>query len=64
MVTGHRYLGGFLGDVSAEREGLGKKIDGWTESVAILAGVALKHLQSAYAGVKYSLQQEWALCRG
>ena len=28
VVTGHRYLGGFLGDVSAEREWLGKKVEG------------------------------------
>ena len=56
---GHRYLGDFLGDVSAEREWLGKKIQGWKESVAILAGVALKHPQSAYAGLQKYLQQEW-----
>ena len=34
-------------------------IKGWTESVAILARVAQKHLQSAYAGLQKSLQQEW-----
>ena len=28
--------------------------------VAILAGVALKHPQSAYVGLQKSLQQEWA----
>ena len=60
VVTGHRYLGGFMGDVSAEREWLGNKIQGWKESVAILAGVALKHPQSAYAGLQKSLQQDWA----
>ena len=60
MVTGHRYLGGFLGDAAAEREWLEKKVQGWTELVAILAGVALKHPQCAYAGLQNSLQQEWA----
>ena len=59
VVTGHRYLGGFLGDEAAEREWLGKKIQGWKESVAIMAGFALKHPQSAYAGLQKSLQQEW-----
>ena len=39
---------------------MGKKIQGWTELVAILEGFALKQLQSAYAGLKKSLQQEWA----
>ena len=28
--------------------------------VSVLAGVAHKHLQSAYAGLQKSLQQEWA----
>ena len=58
MVRRHWYLGGFLGRVSADREWLGKKVEGWTESVAILAGVALKHQQSAYVGLQNSLQQE------
>ena len=56
-MTGHRYLGGFLGD--REKEGLGKKVEGWTDSIATLAGVALKHPQSAYAGLQKFLQQEW-----
>ena len=60
VVTGHQYLGGFLGDVLAEKEWLGKKVEGWTESIATLAGVSLKPPQSAYAGLKKSLQQEWA----
>ena len=59
MVTGNRYLGGFLGNAAAEREWLEEKVQGWKESVAILAGVALKHLKSAYAGLQNSLQQEW-----
>ena len=60
VVTGHRYLGGYIRDGEAEREWLRDKIQGWTESVKILAGVALKQPQSAYAGVQKSLQQEWA----
>ena len=31
----------------------------WTESVKLLAGVAHKHPQSAYAGLQKSFQQEW-----
>ena len=37
-----------------------EKIQGWTESVETLSGVARKHPQSAYAGLQKSLQQEWA----
>ena len=59
VVTGHRYLGGFIRDGDAERLWLQDKIQRWIESVKLLAGVAHKHLQSAYAGLRKSLQQEW-----
>ena len=35
-------------------------IQGWMESVNILARVTQKHPQSAYAGLQKSLHQEWA----
>ena len=60
LVTGHRYLGGYIREAEAERGWLRDKIQGWTDSVKILAGVAHKHPQSAYAGLQNSLQQEWA----
>ena len=60
VVTGHRYLGGYILDREAEESWLKEKIKGWTESVAILAGVSQNHPQSAYAGLQKSLQQEWA----
>ena len=59
MVTGHRYLGGYIGDGEVEREWLREKIQGWTKSVKILAGVALKQPKFDYAGLQKSLQQEW-----
>ena len=48
-----------MGDMLAEKEWLGKKVEGWTESIVTLAGVALKNPQSAYAGLQKSFQQEW-----
>ena len=60
VVTGHRYLGGFLDDTAAEREWPKEKVQWWTELVSVLAGVAHKYLQSAYAGLQKFLQQEWA----
>ena len=36
------------------------KVTGWAESVETLARVSCKHLQSAYAGLQKSLEQEWA----
>ena len=49
-----------MGNVSAEKEWLGNKVEGWTESIATLAGVSLMHPQSTYLGLQNSLQQEWA----
>ena len=60
MATGHRYLGGFIGDADAERDWLREKIRGWSELVKALAGVAHKQPQYAYAGLQKSLQQEWS----
>ena len=35
-------------------------MQGWVELVRTLSGVDHKHPQSTYAGLKKSLQQEWA----
>ena len=47
VVTGHRYLGGYIGGKEAEGRLWEENITGWTESVEILAGVSHKHPQSA-----------------
>ena len=60
IVTGSRDLGGFVGERGAERRWVQTKVEGWAESVKKLAGVARKHLQSVYAILQKSLQQEWA----
>ena len=44
VVTGRRYLGGFVGERKAEASWIQDKVDGWAESVRTLAGVARKHL--------------------
>ena len=44
VLTGNRYLRGFLGDADAERGWIQEKVRGWTESVKVLAGGAHKHL--------------------
>ena len=59
IVTGSRYLGGFVGERGAERQWVKTKVEGWAESVKTLDGVARKHPQSAYASLQKSLQQEW-----
>ena len=60
IVTGSRYLGGFVGEQETENQWVRTKVERWEESVSNLAGVARKHPQSAYAGLQKSLQQEWA----
>ena len=44
VLTGNRYLGGFVGERGTERQWVRTKVEGWTESVKNLAGVAHKHL--------------------
>ena len=44
VVTGHQYLGGFIGDSEAEKRWLAGKVTGWAESVETLAAVSCKHL--------------------
>ena len=56
VVTGSRYLGGYVGERETEGQWLQEKVEGWDESVRTLTGVARKHPQSAYAGLQKSLQ--------
>ena len=60
MVTVSRYLGSFIVDQAADTEGLVETVRGWTTLVETMAGMALQHLQTEYAGIKSFLQQEWA----
>ena len=60
VLTGHHYLGGFIGDREAEERWLADKVTGWAESMETLARVSRNHPQSSYAGLQKSLQQEWA----
>ena len=60
VVTGSRYLGGFIGERETEGQWVQKNVAGLADSVRTLAGVACKHPQSAYAVMQKSLQQEWA----
>ena len=46
IVMGSRYLGGFLGSKAAQDHWLGEKVEGWKDSVSILAGVSRRHPQN------------------
>ena len=56
IVTGSPYLRCLIGDGAAEKNWLSGKVEEWEDSVGTLAGVASKHLKSAYAGLQKSLQ--------
>ena len=60
VVTGSRYLGGFIGESAAEKSWLASKVSVWAESVETLVAFLYKHLQFAYAVLQQSLQQGWA----
>ena len=51
VITGSCYLGGFFGNRETDNSWMEEKVQGWTELVKTLSGVAQKHLQSAYAGL-------------
>jgi hypothetical protein len=59
VVTGHRYLGGFLGANEDLQAWLKDKASTWEHAVGELAGIAPKYPQTAYTGLQKSLQNEW-----
>ena len=44
VVTGSRYLGGFISDREAEDKWLVEKVQVWAELVKTLSGVARNHM--------------------
>lgn len=59
FVRGMRYLGGFIGGYDYKLEWVREKVRGWVDGVKILASVAKRFPQTAYAGLTFSLQNEW-----
>ena len=63
LVTGSRYLTGFIVEQEAESTCIMEKVKGCTESVETLVGLARRHPQIVYAGLQNSLKEDWALIR-
>ena len=59
FVRGRRYLGGFLGSREARDGWIKSKVEEWASAIGVLAKVARKYPQSAYAGYTFCLQNEW-----
>ena len=53
---GSRYLGGYLGNEATKSTWLEERIEDWVAAVKELARIAEKFPQSAYCGLKKSLQ--------
>ena len=60
VVTGSRYLWGFIGEGEAEKSCLVGKVVGWSKFVETIAGVSRKNPRSAYAGLQKPIHQKWA----
>ena len=59
IVTGYRFLGGFIGNEDDVNKWLNQKVDVWVKSVEKLASVAQYEPQAAYVAFTKSLQCEW-----
>jgi len=59
VVSGARYLGGFIGESASLQPWIAQKVSKWASDVDILATAARAYPQAAYAGLQKSLQQEW-----
>jgi hypothetical protein len=55
---GQRYLGGYIGRKREKEEWVKKKVEKWEDGMQILASIARRYPQTAYAGFTMSLQQE------
>jgi hypothetical protein len=60
VVTGQRFLGGFIGDAAAKCLYVEKKVRQWCGYVDQLASVAVTQPQAAFAALTKSLQCEWS----
>ena len=58
VVMSHRFLGGFLGDVTARHLFVQGKVSQWAADVYHLSQIAIHQLQAAYAALTKCLQCE------
>ena len=54
-MTGHRFLGGFLGSCGERDKYVMSKVHEWVEHVDVLDGAAVTQPQLAYAALSRSL---------
>ena len=59
FVSGHRYLGAYLGPQAELEAWVKPQVEAWAHGVKVLAKIDRRHPQWAYAGLGMSLQSEW-----
>jgi hypothetical protein len=59
IVTGHRLLGGYIGESFEKSQYLKNKVKAWVQHIKTLTKIAKKHPQTAHAAITKSLQHEW-----
>ena len=59
IVTGQRFLGGFIGLASDTESWLDEKIRSWVSAVEKLSKVAVDEPQAAFVALSKSVQNEW-----
>ena len=59
FISGNRHLGAYLGLWDQLDAWVKPQVEAWSHGVKVLAKIARRHSQSAYAGLGISLQSEW-----
>ena len=59
FISGSRYLGAYLGPQAELEEWVKPQVEAWAHRVRVLAKIAQRHPQLAYAGLGMLLQSEW-----
>ena len=59
IVTGHRFLGGFIGSSEDKLKWLKERVQGWVQSVKKLSPAAQQQPQAAYVAFTRCHQNEW-----
>jgi len=60
VVTGHRFLGGYIGNNEGKREFVADKVASWCQHVKKFADIAKTQPHLVYSAFTKSLQFEWA----
>lgn len=59
IVTGNRFLGGYIGDKAGKEEYVHNKVVKWVNSIERLGVISKSQPQAAYAALTKSLQNQW-----